>query len=555
MRISLGYAALFGFSVFLALVAFYQSPAILGTWILMSVAWIEWNLTMVKRGKGEWLDRTFLGVGLAGLLNTSVLYFLMPPLIPLLVAVSFLTMVLIRFVPAIMADEDVDGVGTAVGVISAVLWVILMAVIIVFPWLKAYDLHKIPPVEEVDNVTDLISTEHIRLVPIQTASWKAEKRLGKLGDVYATGEPHIQFRDGELKWLVPLEYRGLWQAWVYRNEGTPGYVAVSAEKAYSEPELVTGLSMKYIPTGIFSHNLYRVVYYRYPAYYIGELVFQLDDRNRPIYVAMLKTPTIALDGDIPAGIVVADPQTGDVTFYDMDSIPPYIQRVADEDLIESWLEWWGLYVRGFWNALLAQKDVIRPTGGIETQVDEQTGEIKIEAGEPDVFLVYGNDGKLYWFTAMAPIGKRNTMVGYVLADVKNPYNIKFYRTEGYYSDIGAAKNAQQHQEVSKVMGLRVAQPIMYVIEGNETWIIPVLTSSSEVRLIAIVHAKTGMTFVGESLEDAMGQYLSWLHPGKEVTEEEVQNVVAKVLIYAGDRLVKEIPVEEGQKVVIVPMTS
>ncbi len=374
-----------------------------------------------------------------------------------------------------------------------------------------------------------------------------------MGYKVETTEAHIQFRNEELVWLVPLEYGSLWKA--YKYEETEGYIKVSAKKPNQEAERITGFQMKYLPSAVFGEYLQRHIYFSYPDYYQKESVFQLDDKGKPIWVTMLTKPTIGYTGSKPAGIVVTDAQTGEMNFYDMQSIPASIQRVMDESLTETYLFWWGAYIGGWWNSWLSQQDVKRPTGGLETYTPrEGTGEVKIDEGDPDVYLVYGNDGKLYWFTSITTAGKDLSMLGYALTDIRTG-EITFYKTEGYFNDIGAAKNVQQHADVSKVMGFRVSQPIMYIIEGQETWIIPVLASTNEIREFGIVHAKTGTTFVKEKLEHALTEYKQWL-TGKTTKPEDIrkisEDIIATIIIQKNEKggSREEIPIYRNSTITI-----
>ena len=47
---------------------------------------------------------------------------------------------------------------------------------------------------------------------------------------------------------------------------------------------------------------------------------------------------------------------------------------------------------------------------------------------------------------------------------------------------------------------------MYVIDGQEVWIIPVITPSGEQTLVGLVEARSGMTYIGTSLQDVLGQW-------------------------------------------------
>lgn len=524
---------------------------IFGAWVLLAIAWLKPTLPKMKEDVRDWVASQVVSLIIGVLVSSFMIYFIMPPAMwRIIIPLAFL-MVLIS--NGLRAFWDLEFSGYAIG---ASLIVVVFAIIAALfgGAFFAEDLNKIPKVANAPAgyTPDFISIEHIRTVPKETAEWKADKKVGEYGYKFETQQAHIQFRDGELKWLVPFEYGSLWKAYKYGDEGTNAYIKVSAEKPHAEVERVVGFSMRYIPSGVFGYDLERHIYFSYPEYYQRESVFQLDDWGNPVYVTMLTLPTIAYTGEVPAGIVVTDTQTGDMNFYDMNSIPAYIQRVMDESLTENYLSWWGEYVHGFWNSWFSQKDVKKPTGGLDISSREGSGEIRVdESSEPDVFLIYGSNDRLYWFTSITTSGKDLSMVGYTLTDVLTG-KTTFYKTEGYFNDIGAAKNVQQHAEVSKVMGFRVSQPIMYIIDGNETWIIPVLASTNEIRAFGVVHGKTGTTFVKENLDDVLAEYKSWL-TGSKVKPQDVsklaEDIIATIVIQRGQDK-QEIPLYRNSTIVI-----
>jgi hypothetical protein len=521
------------------------------TWLLLTLAWLNPALPRKEEKTiGRWAVSQGLSLIIGALISTVIIYLLMPPAMWIVTVFLFLLMLLTSNVLRAWLGTKYSGM--IIGLSGAGAVICILTFLFAGPFC-AEDLHRIPAITEVpsSNIAGMISIEHIRAVPKETAEWKADKKIGDYGYKFEIQEAHIQFRDGELKWLVPFEYGDPWKAYKYGDEGTNGYIKVSAEKPNADAERVLGFTMKYIPSGVFGHYLQRHIYFSYPKFYQKESVFQLDNKGRPIYVTMLTRPTIAYTGEVPVGIVITDTQTGDMNFYDMDSIPAYIERVMDESLTEKYLSWWGAYVHGFWNAQFSQQDVKKPTGSLDISTAEGGEKTVNEGSEPDVYLIYGNNSKLYWFTSITTSGKDMSMVGYTLTDVITGQTV-FYRTEGYFNDIGAAKNVQQHAEVSKVMGFRVSQPIMYIIEGNETWIIPVLASTNEIRAFGIVHGKTGTTFVKETLDDVLVEYRTWLM-GSTVKPQEVsklaEDIIATIIIQRGQER-QDIRVHKNTTVII-----
>lgn len=466
-------------------------------WLIMTVLWAvrieDRTLTLNHPG--------FIALG--AVISGVLLYFTMPALIPLEILVYLgLSLGMSAFASSFVHHNEKMGV-----IAGAALVVALVAVPLIASGayiIGAKSLAEIPQVETTDDTTDLIDTDHISLTSTKTALWRADKVVGNLGYKVGVFKPDIQFIDGELTWLVPLDYNSVDKALIYAGEGTDGYIAVSAEEPKAEPKLVAGLPMRYTPNAILENNLIRHIWEDYPTYIIHEPVFQLDEQGDPKWVALLSQPGLyGLIGETPRGLAVTDPVTGKNEFYEIGKQPAWIQRVFDEALTETYLGWWGTYSDGWINSWWGQRDLKYPTGSVFIEHGE-AGAI-LSAGEPDVYLVQGTDGNQYWFSAITTPGKDSSMVGYVLGDVQDG-KFTFYNAPGYYNDFGAAANVQQHQKVAMATGLEVVQPIMYVIDDQEVWIIPVVSQTGEVMEIGLVEAHGGETYVGPTLDDVLTQW-------------------------------------------------
>ena len=449
----------------------------------------------------------FIPAGLVGLIISSAsLYFMMPPLTPVgiigLLALSSLVGGGLGW--RLNRASVISGMGVTLGVIIAALIVIGFTVA---PALSAGQLYSLPNVAtHQESNTSLVSSDHIREVSEETAVWRADKVVGDLGYKVGVGNMNIQSVKGSLVWLAPLDYNGFWKSWSYRDQGTGGYVIVQAEEAKAPAILVDNISLRYTDNAFLWYNLQRDIYMDYPGYYIGEHTFQLDDKGNPTWVTMISNPAVfGVYGDVPKGVVITSPLDGGNTFYSMNEVPSWVERVMDEKVTENYLQYWGEYKHGFWNTIFGQEDYLVPTGGLQTDVGSESGSVTISQSEiPDVYLVRGTDGRLYWFGSFTTIGKDSSMVGYMLTDLRTG-DFTFYPTPPIYNDIGAAKNVQQNPEVARVMGATVTQPIMYMINGEEVWIMPVITQSGENIMMGVVRARTGETFVSPDLTTALSE--------------------------------------------------
>jgi hypothetical protein len=377
--------------------------------------------------------------------------------------------------------------GIAVGVII-LLWI---GGITVLSAMTATQLAAAPDVNVVSGPSTIINSSHIRLVSYETAQWRSDKVIGSLGYKSAIAEPDIQTLNGTLVWITPLDYDGFFiKAWSYANEGTGGYVIVNAEDPKADARLVPVNHMVYTRYALLGNEVNRRVWEQKPEYLQMETTFQLDDTMQPKYVINMAEPMLyGCIGERPVGVATVDPVSGSVDFYRLGEQPAWIQRVWSEGTTEEWIGWWGRYQHGWWNSILGQRDV-KVLSGIDG---------------PDVFLVNGNDGNLYWFGTVSNPGTDTSMVGYMLTDVRTG-RFTFHETPGYYNDLGAAQNVHQNPEVAKAPDLQVVQPIMYVIDGQEIWIIPVITPSGEQTLVGLVEARSGTTYIGPGLQSVLAQW-------------------------------------------------
>jgi hypothetical protein len=423
--------------------------------------------------------------------------------------------------------------GIAAGLVIGFVVVVSIAGVTVLSAVTATELAAAPDVTVDSGPAGIINSSHIRLVSLETARWRSDKVIGPLGYKAAIADPDIQTLNGTLVWITPLDYADSFiKAWSYAGEGTGGYVIVNAEDPKADAKLIPVSRMVYTRGALLENEVNRRVWEQYPEYLQMETTFQLDDRMQPEYVVQLAEPMLyGCIGERPVGVATVDPVTGTVDFYRLGEQPAWIQRVWSEVTTEEWIGWWGRYQRGWWNSFLEQRDV-KILSGID---------------EPDVFLVNGNDGRLYWFGTLSNPGTDSSMVGYMLTDVRTG-KFTFHETPGYYNDVGAAQNVHQHPEVAKAPELEVVQPIMYVIDGQEIWIIPVITPSGEQTLVGLVEARSGATYIGQDLQDVLSQWRGTTGTGDTGTGTD-RNLTLKEKIAQIRKLLDEIEADSGNMTV------
>lgn len=384
--------------------------------------------------------------------------------------------------------------GLPVVVLLVVLAVSFYLNILVIP-VRATALRDVPVVQSASQPISVMNTDHIRLVPIETARWQAQKVVGNLGTGFEVGQLSVQMVNGKLYWVAPLEFRGLFK-WLSFKEA-PGFVMVDGEDP-DEPAVLKTAKMAYTPSAYLQADLNRHIYTRFDNQLLLEPSFEVDDQMQPWYVMSVGVPTVGKTGVKVTGAILVNPATGQMTSFDAKDVPSWVDQVVPEYVAEAHNSWFGRYVHGFWNSVLGQKDVHIPTGWGKEKVD--------------VFGVVGADDRFYWFTGhTSPSGKDDSLMGYTLMDGRSGVITYYENAAGYYNEAAAVSSV--NGAVSNFAGWHGAQPLLYNIYGAESYMVPVLSDNNKLQAVGIVNAKTGQTIVKPTKAEALLAYRQYLGTG------------------------------------------
>lgn len=280
--------------------------------------------------------------------------------------------------------------------------------------------------------------------------------------------------EDELMWVGPLDHSGFIQSW--RNVTTPGYVMVSATDS-SQVHLVMGLvetagedaapiNLQYLGNGVFENWVHRHVRTNgYASAGLTDYSFEIDNSGRPFWVITKFDRTIGFAGDDPTGVVVVDVQTGDIVEYNITAAPAWIDRIQPEDIVIEQLGNWGLFVNGFYNAWFFGKreDIVRTTPGMS--------------------LVYGSDGRSYWYSGLQSAGADTGTNSFVLIDTRTG---DFHRYDISGVNETAARRAAETAPSVAEAGYQGTNPILYNIGGEPTYFLALKGTDGLVKRYAFV---------------------------------------------------------------------
>ncbi|GAA0715256.1 hypothetical protein GCM10008904_31920 [Paraclostridium ghonii] len=375
---------------------------------------------------------------------------------------------------------------------------ILIAYIIIVPFLtsspiihsKAYR-NLLGNVKESNFAKDVspVNSNEIRLVDEDMAMKLGDKKLGEvpaIGSVSKLGKFHIQNVDGELCWVAPLVHRDAIK-WITNIKGTSGYVRVSASNPQDVRlvQEVNGKPIKivYQPEAYLHQDLKRHMYLKgYTNVGMTDFTLEVDDSGKPYWVVSLYENSIGYGGKNAIGIATVDTQTGEVKSYDLKNAPKWIDRIQPEEFMVNQINDWGKYVNGFLNAVISEKGVLVATEGTS--------------------LVYGDDGKSYWYTGITSAGADDSTIGFMLIDTRT-------KEARLYKQPGATETAAMVSATGKVQekNYEATFPVVYNILGKPTYVMSLKDKAGLVKMVAFVSVEDfNIVGIGDTKDEALRSY-------------------------------------------------
>ncbi len=383
------------------------------------------------------------------------------------------------------------------GKASFVLLVVLGLYITVVPAITSWALLRngeyrnlIGKVETESNISSHmlpISIEKIRVVDQSLAQLLGDKVLGSqsaLGSQVTLGTFNIQKVNNDLYWVAPLLHSGFFK-WNKNMQGTNGYVMVNAcnERDVKLVQEINGnkVYIKYQSEAFFNDNLERYLYF-HGYWHVGltDYSFEIDDAGTPYWVVTKFKKTIGFGGDEAKGVVIVNAQTGDIKEYSIENTPKWVDRIQPGNFVETQLNDWGEYVKGYWNF-------------------SNEGKLKITE---NVSMVYGEDNNAYWYTGLTSVGADESTVGFVLVNTRTKKAV-------WYKQSGATEMAAQNSAKGKVQekGFSASMPIPYNINNIPTYVMTLKDNGGLVKMYAMVAIEDyTIVGVGNTLREALMAY-------------------------------------------------
>ncbi len=388
-------------------------------------------------------------------------------------------------------------------------------------FLRAKAYAKLLPLEAGDFAQEVeeVTWDQIPKLDENSANTLANKKMGELSDLVSQFEVNpesvqINYQDRPVR-AAYLDYGGVIKWWNNRRNGIPAYLLIDmVTQEVSVQRLEQG--MKYSPSEIFNRNIYRHLRFRYPTKMFYDVYFEVADDGTPYWCATTVTKTIGLFGGTDVtGAVLINAVTGEGEFYEIGSVPSWVDRVCSARLIMEQYDYYGLYQGGFWNSILGQSGCTKTTSG---------------------YNYIAMDDDVWVYTGVTSVGGDESNLGFILVNQRT-------KESRYYSCAGA----NEHEGMNSAEGA-VQQYSSTVEECQESYAalmqkngivevppVPEKESGEITGRVAEIRSSVmdGDTYYFIRLQEGPEYYLI---NGKEYPVATILNVEDKVTItyYMGD---------------------
>lgn len=400
--------------------------------------------------------------------------------------------------------------------VVVILVLILAAIFVVgqiisAPVLRSGTYRDLLAVNTGDFATEIeqVSFDEVPMLDESSARRLGNRKLGELSDMVSQFEvaydyTQINYKGRPVR-VASLEYGDFFKWFINTKEGLPAYVTVDMVTQEAQVVRLSSLGasgMRYSPSEYFTRDLNRTLRFHYPTYMFSSAHLEIDEEGQPWWVCPRETRTIGLFGGADIiGAVLLNACTGEHMYYDITDIPTWVDRVYSAELICDQYDYHGVYVNGFINSLIGQKDVTVSTDGYN-------------------YLAMNDD--VYMYTGITSVSSDESNIGFLLSNQRT-------KETTYYAAPGAIETSAMAsaEGVVQDLGYSSTFPLLLNIGGEPTYFMSLKDSSDLVKMYAMVNvSQYQIVATGVTVAACESNYLSLLQQhGISVNVDEDSEII------------------------------
>ena len=394
-----------------------------------------------------------------------------------------------------------DKVATAFGILLvAVFAVYLVGSVLSSPFINAKRYQKLLTIEEREFTADIKEADYntVPLLDKASASLLGDRKMGSMVEMVSQFEVGLDYTqinyNGKPVRVTPLVYASPIKWLTNQSDGIPAYILI--DMATQDTECVKlEDEIKYSKSEYFNRNLYRHLRFNYPTYiFDDQLFFEIDDNGIPYWGCPVKKFNIGLFGGQTVGrVVLCNAITGECIDYDINEVPQWIDKVYSAELLMQLYDYAGIYVHGWWNSVLGQKDCLRSTNGYN-----------YIALEDDVWV----------YTGVTSVNGDQSNVGFVLMNQRT-METRYYKVEGAIEDSAMSSAEGQVQN----LGYVATFPLLLNIADEPTYFMALKDEAGLVKKYAMVNVqKYQWVAIGDTIKECEKNYVELLNTNGIVSQ-------------------------------------
>ncbi|MCC8168175.1 MAG: hypothetical protein LIO37_02395 [Clostridiales bacterium] len=364
-----------------------------------------------------------------------------------------------------------------------------------------------------EDLAETLDTDAIALMDTASARKLGDREIGTLSEVVSqydvsSAYTQIDLNGSPIK-VSALAYADFFKWMGNKDDGVPGYVTVDPV-SMSADYVALDESMIYVPSAYFGQDADRYIFMHYPTLIRDTAHFEVDEYGNPYYVSPVYEHTIGLfGGTTVAGAILLDPVTGDITYYDAQDIPEWVDYVYDGDLLCTQYNWYGELSGGFWNSLFAKKGCKTVTTYV---ADEE--EYEDDSTPTSDYGYIAKDGDIWIYTGVTSMNSDSSNIGFLLANQRTG-EARFYSVAG--ADEKSAMDAAEGEVQEK--GYQASFPSLINVGGSPTYIMVLKDDSGLVKLYAAVNVEQyNLVTTASTQEECIEKYKELLGISESTTD-------------------------------------
>lgn len=393
-------------------------------------------------------------------------------------------------------------------IVLSVIAVIIVGVCLIFfsssQIFNASEYQQMLTVKEANFNEDIaeLPLSKIPVVDRDTAERLGSRKIGEVVELVSQFNvsnyyTQINYQNTPVR-VSPLEYADIVKWFTNKDEGIPYYVKI--DMATQDTELVELKSgMKYAPCEYFSRDLMRHVMFKYPTKMIDSVSFEISENGTPYWIISCYDYTIGfLGGYDITSIVTVNACSGEMSEYDVSSVPTWIDCVYKANVVLTQANYWGAYKNGYLNSIVSQKGVVKTTEGYN-------------------YLAINDD--IWAYTGITSVVADESNIGFILVNLRTK-EAKTFAINGAeeYSAMESAQGKVQEKAYSATF------PILVNIADTPSYFISLKDNAGLVKAYSFVSvANYQIVGVGDTLAAAEAEYRRLLQETGKLQNGEGSN--------------------------------